>query len=115
MFLGAFQHMRAAVLPVTLPPLCSKPLKEPPCSTGNFRSTLHPDPLHSSPILHLLHTQLSPNPEVPLTYAVSASHTWNVFPALPHMGSYVLLQMGTVLLLPSMVYHNHSTDEETEV
>ena len=30
-----------------------KPLKEPPCSTGNFRSTLHPDPLHSSPILHL--------------------------------------------------------------
>lgn len=107
--------MRAAVLPVTLPPLCSNLSKSPLVLQGTSEAPFIQ--IHCIPALSCtyLHTQLSPDPEVPLTYALSASHTWNTFPALPHMQSYVLLQMGTVLLLPSMVYHNHSTDEETEV
>lgn len=115
MLLRAFQHTPAAVLHMTLPPLCSKPLKEPLVLQGTSEAPFIR--IHCIPALSYtyLHTQLSPDPEVPLTYALSASHTWNAFPALPHMGSYVILQMGTVLLLPSMVYHNHSTDEETEV
>lgn len=106
MFLGAFQHTQVAVLHVTLPLLCLKPLKEPSVLQGPSEAPfIQIHCLPALPYTHL-HTQLSRSPgalavAVLPTGALASSQTWSAFPALPHMGSSVIPHIENCCYIPA--------------